>query len=145
LVPRQPRDYLPRLALILPAVSVTAGIAGGAAYLLVPKASRVPFDTSGQLRGSLVLCGVAALITVIGARLIVTRPQPAPSPDLVAVDDALRAHALHVLAATGNAISLLGVSGVYFQVVQASRNTFADIACLVAALVALSFAASSWF
>lgn len=106
------RDYAP------PWLLAAAGIAAATApllallWLVAPRSGELPrgaTQVSGTAVGWLVLAAGAGLAASAGlARLVVGRPQPAGTPDELAVDDALRAQAvqdvLQVTAVTSFAV-----------------------------------------
>jgi hypothetical protein len=146
LVPRRPADYLPRLALILPAVTVVASTVAVLAFVINPKGHGPSgLDPSGQLRASLVLCIGAAVVTVVGVRLIVAASQPAAAADLLAIDDALRAHALHVVAGTGNTVGFVAASAALLQAGQASGHGIARSVLMALGYAALTLGAGASF
>ncbi len=107
LVPRRAGDYLPRRALAAPAVAVATSVVAALAYTWTPQ-QHPESSGSRTLWGTVVFTVVAALVTWAGTQLVVRRRQPVPAPDLLAIDDALRAHGLHLVFDT--AITLGGLA-----------------------------------
>jgi hypothetical protein len=87
------------LAVVLDAVGPRQLTANSAASLIAP----------------LVLSVIAALVSTGSARAVVRHPQPVSHPELVAIDDALRTHTLHIVAATGIAIGAGACGGILFR------------------------------
>jgi len=118
LVPRRARDYLPRRTLAAPAVAVVLGLVAVAIFAWAP---RRPEEVGGSAPwGAVILTVAAALATVVGARCVVRRRQPVPDPDVLAVDDALRSYALHLVFGAGIAVGALAASTTLFRAGTAS-------------------------
>jgi hypothetical protein len=146
LIPRTLRDYLPGYANVmirgLPALSVSLI----PVYALVKEHSHVPiFHTSvvgfAVISGALVL--VAGVIELV-QRMIVRRPQPVLSPDLVAADDAIRAASLHALAGSGVALALLGLSYQVAAIGNGIEPPFLGWFLPLSAFIMLGLALRSW-
>lgn len=133
LTPRALTDYVSRRILrTLRAVAITGAVVASL-YVVVPLRES---DVTGM---SFVL--VAAVIVAIGIsveivlRLIVRKPQPASSSDLVAADDAIRAASIHAAVGAGIAVILLLMGTELFMLggitdVQLLRWTFPMLAGL---------------
>jgi hypothetical protein len=107
LVPRRASDYLPRLALVTPGLALGISTAAVIALVVEPRRTVISFDGSPS---GLVAAAIAAVATFAAIRVVVARPQPLSTPELVAVDDAIRTQALHTLAGSGIAVALFGTS-----------------------------------
>jgi hypothetical protein len=141
LVPRRPSDYLPRGALIMPAVAIVVSALAVIIYVFEPRRTAISF--SGSLDG--IFAAIAAgAATFIAIRVVVARPQPLTTPALVAVDDAERTQALHTLAGAGIAIALVGASACLFQMGGYAAPGWLHATGAIAALCALGGAVSAW-
>ena len=108
LVPRSLSDYLPdRFIKWMRTLLVTAIALAGLAFLLPQR------DPSLYEGSELVIVYIAAAIVVVELlvegmlHLIVRKPQPATSDDVVAADDAIRAASMHASAGAGVAVLML--------------------------------------
>jgi hypothetical protein len=97
----------------------------------------------GRTRGARLLG--ATFVTVVGVRLIVAASQPAATADLLAIDDALRAHALHVVAGTGNTVGFVAASAALLQAGQASGHGIARSVLMALGFAALTLGAGASF
>jgi hypothetical protein len=105
LVPRILHDYLPGYAVaglrVVPVLSVA----------LVPIFLIIDEPTSNVSGLGFTVTSVSVLLMASGVqlmqRLIVNRPRPALSPELLDVDDAIRSASVHALAGGGLALSLV--------------------------------------
>lgn len=111
LVPRRVRDYIGPVNRALPGFTLALCLVGAAAFLLAPR--RPSADASAMI-GTVVLGALASLVTIVAAQWVVRRPQSVADQDLVAVDDAMRAHGMHLIYGTGNAVAALAASGASF-------------------------------
>ncbi len=118
LVPRQARKYLSRRALVLPGVTVGLSLIVAVFYLVGPRRPDGP--SSGTLLGAVALSVLAGAVMMVGTRWVVRRPQPVPDDDALTVDDAVRAHGLHLLVGTANAIGAAGASAACFALGRAT-------------------------
>jgi hypothetical protein len=141
LVPRVPGDYIPRIALIAPVVTVTASALAILAYELEPRPTLVTL--SGSVTG-LPISAAAVAATYIAIRIVVSRPQPISSPNLTAIDDALRTQAIHTLAGAGLAIAFLGTAACMFQMAGASSFEWLRITGIVLGIAALGGMGAAW-
>jgi len=147
---RELGHYLPRRVILAQRAATAAGALGALAIGLVPYAGSVSAPSPAQ-------CAIGALAVIVFGtgleaieRWLVRRPQPFTNPQLVAADDAIRAHSIHALA--GAALGLLLLCTGVALVLQASdvqllRATMAlpAAACLLLALFACSHVAgASW-
>src|SRR5579862_2626525 len=107
LTPRRLSDYLPRSVLLAPAVAVVISACAVVVDRLEPRA---PLPYTSDIMVGLGLSAVAAIATLVAIRIVVARPQPIVSPELLAVDDAMRAQTLHTLGAAGIAVALWGTA-----------------------------------
>lgn len=112
LVPRNPSDYLPRIALITPIIAFGVSCLAILVYELEPH--RIQPNFSGTTAAP-AISGIAAAATLIAVRVLVARAQPVTTSDLVAFDDALRTQAIHTIAAAGMAIALIGMASSLFE------------------------------
>lgn len=142
LVPRRAGDYLPSRTLVGPAVMMTLSLLAASAYAWAPR--RPDSTGSSGPAGAVVVSVVAALVTLVGARWIVRRRQPVPDPDALAVDDALRSHALHLVFGTGIAVGAWAASGVTFQLAGATSVQTLRWTSIVVSLVEIGFAGFAW-
>ncbi len=142
LVPRRAGDYLPSRTLVGPAVMASLGLLAGLGYAWAPRRPESA-GSSGPM-GAVVVSVVAALVTLVGARWVVRRRQPVPDPDALAVDDALRSHALHLVFGTGIAVGALAASAVTFQLAGATSVQTLRWTSVVVSLVEIGFAAFAW-
>jgi hypothetical protein len=141
LVPRTPGDYLPRTALVMPAVAVAVSTVAVLVFEFEPR--RAFADFHGTADG-LVLTAVAVVATFFAVRTVVARPQPLTTPGLVAIDDAVRAQAVHTLAGAGIAVALLGTSACLFEMAGYASPEWLHIAGLVAGVGALTGTVAAW-
>jgi hypothetical protein len=148
LLPRRLTDYLPRTALVAPAVAVGIGAVAVIVYEIEPR--RALPQTSGTTLG-LVVSAIAALATYVAIRIVVARPQPIISPHLQAVDDAMRTQTLHTLGGAGMAIAFLGAASCLFEMGGyasaawlSAVGLFTGVVTLIAAFSAWLFIGSAW-
>jgi hypothetical protein len=118
LVPRRARDYLPRRTLAAPAVAVALSLLAVSIFVWAPRRPEAVGDSAPW--GALILTVAAALATVVGAHWVVRRRQPVPDADVLAVDDALRSYALHLVFGAGIAVGALAASTTLFRAGSAS-------------------------
>ena len=114
LVPRRARDYLPLHTVGLPGVAVSLAVLAAAAYAVTPRRQSAP-SSGADMVGSVALSAIAALVTVVGVRWVVRRPQPVPDHEVLAVDDALRSHGLHLVVGTTIVVGFLGAAAASFN------------------------------
>ncbi len=112
LLPRNPSNYLPRVALVTPVVAFGVSCLGILVYEFEPHRT---FPTFFGTTAAPTISGIAAAATLIAVRVLVARAQPVTTPVLVALDDALRTQALHTIAAAGMAIALIGMASSLFE------------------------------
>lgn len=142
LAQRRLTDYFPRVGLIaLGAAVAVAGLAV-AIYELEPR--RAQPDFSGSSTGGLVLVTIVAVVTVVAIRTVVARSQPITSWELVAVDDAMRAQAVHTLGGAGLAIALFGASSCLLEMGGYAAPTWLHVAGGVAGAAAAAGALLAW-
>jgi hypothetical protein len=141
LVPRLPRDYLPRIALVAPILPVAASALAILAYELEPRPELVTF--SGSVVG-LPVAAVAVAATYVAIRIVVSRPQPITSPGFTAIDDALRTQAVHTLSGAGLAIAFLGMATCMFAMAGHSSFEWLRITGVVLGIVALAGMGAAW-
>ena len=141
LVPRRPSDYLPRSALVMPAVAFLVSALAVIVYVLEPRRGEISF--SGSPNGIFVAI-VAGGATLVAIRIVVARPQPLTTPALVAVDDAKRTQALHTLAGAGIAIAFVGASACLLEMGGYAAPGWLHAMGAIAALCALGGAVSAW-
>ena len=142
LLPRRAADYLPRSSLLGPWVAVAVSAGATLVYVLEPRTGN---SGAAGLTSVLVVTVVAALASALAVRIVVRRPQPVGSADELAVDDALRAEALHTLTAAGFAIGLLGTAGSLFVMGGYASNHLVRAAGVVAGFTAFAGAIVAWF
>jgi hypothetical protein len=112
LVPRRLEDYLP------PRLLRAQRALGVAVVLGIVAAGLVPYPSSFATPDWFGLAGGGAFFAAFAVglealeRWLVRRRQPFTSPSLVAIDDAIRAQAVHALAGSGLALLLVACSGV---------------------------------
>jgi hypothetical protein len=133
LLPRLPSDYLPRAALITPLVAVGVSAVADLIYVIEPHRSFADF--SGSVAGFPV-AAIAVVTTLIAIRSVVARPQPLSTPALVAVDDAVRTQAVHVLAGVGVSLALFGAASCLLEMGGHASPEWLHIAGVVAGLFA---------
>jgi len=141
LVPRRPSDYLPRIALVTPAVAVVVSTAALIAYLIEPR--RTVADFYGSPSG-LAAAAIATVATFVAIRIVVARPQPVTSPEMVVVDDAVRTQAIHTLAGSGIAVALFGTGACLWAMGGAAAPGWLHITGFVAGVCALVGALYAW-
>jgi hypothetical protein len=141
LLPRRLTDYLPRTALVAPAVAVGIGAVAVIVYEIEPR--RALPQTSGTTLG-LVVSAIAALATYVAIRIVVARPQPIISPHLQAVDDAMRTQTLHTLGGAGMAIAFLGAGSCLFEMGGYASAAWLTAIGLFTGVVTLGAAFSAW-
>jgi len=141
LVPRRLSDYLPRAALISLPTAVGVSALATVVYEIEPR--RVLPGFTGSNAG-LVLAAIAAAGTLMSIRFVVARSQPITTRGLDAVDDAMRAQAVHTLAGTGIAIALLGTSSCLFEMGGYASPTWLHVTGGVAGLCAILGALLAW-
>jgi hypothetical protein len=141
LVPRRPSDYLPRGALVMPAVAIVVSALAVIIYVLEPRRTAISF--SGSLDG--IFAAIAAGgATLVAIRVVVARPQPLTTPALAAVDDAKRTQALHTLAGAGIAIGLVGAAACLFQMGGYAAPGWLHATGAIFGVCALGGAVSAW-
>jgi hypothetical protein len=141
LVPRRLSDYLPRWALAAPGFAVAVSGGALAVYEVEPHQRTVTVSGSAAL---VVLVAVASVATLAVARIVVARSQPATSPELVVLDDALRAQAMHTLVGAGLALALLGTTFSLLDMGSVARPEWLRIFGIVAACGALVATVVAW-
>jgi hypothetical protein len=146
LVPRTLRDYLPGYAIASLRALPILSVALIPVYAVVREHSHVPIFHVSVLGFSVVS---GALVIVAGVvelvqRMIVRRPQPVLSPDLMVADDAIRAASLHALAGSGVALTLLGLSYQVAAIGNGIEPPFLGWLLPLSALVMLGLALRSW-
>lgn len=141
LVPRRLRDYLPRAALIAPAVAVGVSAVAAVIYEIEPR--RILPGFTGSNTG-LVLATIAAVATLASIRIVISRSQPITTRGLVAADDAMRTQAVHTLVGAGTAMALLGASSCLFEMGGYASPTWLHVAGIVAGLCAVVGALLAW-
>jgi hypothetical protein len=141
LVPRRPRDYLPRIALVTPAVAVVVSTLAVITYVVEPRRTVVNFYGSPD---GLAAAAIAAAATFIAIRVVVARPQPLTTPGLVAVDDAVRTQAVHTLAGSGIAVALFGTGACLLQMGGYAAPGWLHITGIVAGACAFAGALYAW-
>ncbi len=119
LVPRRARAYLPLRTLALPGVTLAFSVLAALVYALAPRRPNASPDTA-TLVGWLGLSVLAASVALVGTRWVVRRRQPAPDAEILAVDDALRTHGLHLVVGTAVAVGAVAASAVTFEVARAT-------------------------
>ncbi len=142
LVPRRAHDYLPRRVLGAPAAMVSLSLLAALVLVWVPRRPHAS-GISGPTR-AVVVSVVAALITVVGARWVVRRRQPVPDPEVLAADDALRSHALHLVFGTGITVGALAAAVITFQLLNTTSVQVLRWTCLVVGLAEVLFAGFAW-
>ncbi len=146
LMPRTLADYLPRYAMAalwgLPALSVALI----PIYAVVKERSHIPIFHVGVLGFAVISAAMVAMAIAIGAvqRMIVRRPQPVLSPDLLEADDAIRSASMHALAGGGVALALLGLSYELSAIGNASEVPVLGWFLPLLAILTLGLALSSW-
>lgn len=105
LTPRSLSDYLPPGMLLALRATALGAVALVPLFLVLPR--RVALGAHPRLMVAAALVVVTAALVEVGLRLIVRRPQPAASADLVAADDAIRSASIHATAGAGLAIVVL--------------------------------------
>jgi hypothetical protein len=141
LVPRRPSDYLPRKALLAPGVAVAISAAADLAYYVGPRRA---FPNPSGSAGGLVLSVVAAAATLVAIRIVVSRSQPAISPELIAVDDAMRTQAVHTLAGTGIAIAFIGTAACLLEMGNSSSVEWLRYLGVIGGICALVMVPAAW-
>jgi hypothetical protein len=141
LQPRRASDYLPRAALITPALAVAVSTLAVLIFDFEPR--RAFADFSGTPDG-LGLTTVAVIATFIAVRVVVARPQPLTTPGLVAIDDAVRTQAVHTLAGAGIAVALLGTSACLLEMGGYASPEWLHIAGITAGIGALAGTVAAW-
>jgi hypothetical protein len=149
LVPRRPSDYLPRLALIQPAVAVVCSAVAVVIADIEPHRSQSGFSGS---QGGLLVSVIASAATVAAIRMVVHRAQPATGTDDVTIDDALRTETVHTLTGAGVSVALVGTSFCLLEMGSTAAPGWLHWTGLVAGLLSLmgvvaawQFRGSSWF
>ncbi|MDA8358390.1 MAG: hypothetical protein M0Z95_19350 [Actinomycetota bacterium] len=142
LAQRRLTDYLPRFAFIALGVAVVVAGLAVAIYELEPR--RALPDFSGSSTAGLALVVIVAIVTVVAIRIVVARSQPITSWELVAVDDALRAQAVHTLGGAGLAIALFGASSCLLEMAGYASPTWLHVVGVVAGVAALLGACAAW-
>lgn len=125
LAPRRLADYLPRALRVGPAVAAGLVVALAIVAALAPAASppRPPGRSDAVLVVTAVGAVALALMAALGARAVVGRRQPVARPDVVAVDDAVRATVLHHLAGGVTSALLLVALGVLNELLGARSES----------------------
>ena len=141
LVPRRPSDYLPRTALVTPAVAVVVGTVALIAFLTEPRRTVVNFQGSP---GGLAIAAIATAATFLAIRIVVARPQPLTSPAMVAVDDAVRTQAIHTLAGSGIAVALLGTGACLWEMGGYAAPGWLHVTGILAGVCAFFGALYAW-
>lgn len=142
LAQRRLTDYFPRVGLIaLGAAVAVAGLAV-AIYELEPRRALPSF--SGSSTGGLVLVTIVAIVTVVAIRSVVARSQPITSWELVAIDDAMRAQAVHTVGGAGLAIALFGAASCLLEMGGYASPTWLQVVGGVAGVAALVGACAAW-
>jgi hypothetical protein len=148
LVPRTLTDYLPRTALVIPVLAVV--VSGLAVLIYNIEPHRNLPSWSGSLAGFPV-SAVAVVVTLLGVRAVVSRPQPLSTPALVAVDDALRTQAVHTLIGVGVSLALFGAGSCLIEMGgHASANWLhlfgivTGLCAIAGALYAIGFRGAPW-
>jgi hypothetical protein len=142
LAPRRLQDYLPAGALVAPAFAVGLSALSVVVYHVEP--GRVPFGSSDGTTVALGISVVAALATLTAIRFVVSRAQPVATQELVAVDDAMRTHAVHIFGGAGTAIAYLGAAACLFAMGLHAAPTWLYVTGQVAAVAALAGALGAW-
>jgi len=135
-------DYLPRSALIALGAAIGAAALAVAVYEIEPRRTQPSF--SGTSTAGLVFTVVVVLVTIVATRIVVARSQPITSSELVAVDDAMRAQAVHTLGGAGLAIALFGAASCLLEMGGYASPTWLHIAGGVAGAVAAMGAVAAW-
>jgi uncharacterized membrane protein len=145
---REPATYLTRPLRWGPAVlAVIATCVWAGVGFLPPRTDIAQPEVAGTLDIIVAIAFVLSVpLAVTGAqRWILRRPQPLVTPDMLAVDNAIRTASIRNLAAVGIALVLLYLSGGLLQYVWALHVTAVDwlfglatVASLVLAMVAWS-------
>ncbi len=138
LVPRELADYLPlRLRNGQRVVAVMA-VATGIAAAILPDESAVLFFGPPRSTGEVALLTAATVAVIMVVewleRLVVCRPQPVATPDLLAADDAIRASSVHSICGAGLAIALLLTGRLLGDVAGASDGVLGSAAAALGAI-----------
>jgi hypothetical protein len=144
LEPRRAADYLPRGLRSGPVVAVVASGAASVVYGVEVRTMLPTYGAGSTLSFGIASAVVGAAATVIAIRVIVSRPQPIVSPELTAVDDALRSQALHTISGAGLAFAFLGAATCLLAMGGAAANPAIHTAGWVAALVAFWLSITAW-
>jgi hypothetical protein len=121
-------------------------IALSALYLAAPKLPANPGDPSLAT-----VVGVTAFLILFAfaseqvLRVIVARPQPALSAELVAADDAIRASSIHALTAAGICVSLVGIAATFFWFGYALSNESLHQPLSMVGTLVIVFAVVCWW
>jgi len=141
LVPRRPGDYLPRWMRFAPLAAVTISVAATIVFAVEPRTA-LPSISSASY--GLPEAVIAAVATVIAVRVIVARPQPLGTPDLVSIDDALRSQATHTIAGAGIAVALSGAAECLINMGGYSEKHWIHTIGVVGGLVVAAAALIAW-
>jgi hypothetical protein len=141
LSPRRATDYLSRLALITPAAAVGLGLAALLVYAIEPRRP-LPSFTGSVI--AIIPAIVAAAVTYGAIRIVVSRRQPVTTPDLIALDDSLRAQCVHSAAAIGGAVAFVGAASCLLQMGGYASPEWLHLTGLVLAVIALGLAVWVW-
>jgi hypothetical protein len=149
LVPRQRRDYLPRMACILPGAAVAASVVAVVIADIEPHRSHSA--VSGTQAG-LVVSLIASAATVAAIGMVIHRAQPASAPEDVTIDDALRTSTVHTLTSAGVSVALVGTVFCLLEMAGEAAPEWLHWAGLIASgltlvgvFVAWGFRRSPWF
>ena len=103
-----------------------------------------PSPIQPAARVGLVLSVVAAAATLVAVRIVVSRSQPAISPELIAVDDAMRTQAVHTLAGTGIAIGFIGTAACLLEMGGSSSVEWLRYLGVIGGICALAMVPVAW-
>lgn len=142
LTQRRLTDYFPRVGLIVLGAAVAVAGLAVAIYELEPRRAEPEF--SGSSTAGLVLVTIVAVVTVVAIRVVVARSQPITSWELVAVDDAMRAQAVHTVGGAGLAIALFGAASCLLEMGGYASPTWLHVVGGVAGVAALAGACAAW-
>jgi hypothetical protein len=146
LMPRRLQDYLPGYAIVALRALPLASVALIPVYALVEARFHVQVFHISPVAFAVISGGLAAMAAGIEAveRMIVRRPQPVLSPDLLEADDAIRSASVHALAGAGVALALLWMSYQLSQIGNVSNVSVLGWLLPVLAIAMLGLALSSW-
>ena len=97
--------------MIAPIAVVALTLAINIAVALGSQRTNVGYTMAGRGVASTCAIVVASLVTLAAARMILYRPQPYTTTEMVTADDALRAAALHCVCGGGFALVAIIASG----------------------------------